>query len=130
MADQTLTLTLDTGDVVIKLRPDLAPGHVERITELAKAEFPMVPVLARAFDREHALELVQHGVDYQMRETLQSAFAMGREALIRLGDDDEVADEVMADIRNRDAERFELECVGGLSAGVALVLSNRNTSPD
>ncbi|MFO1137942.1 MAG: monovalent cation:proton antiporter-2 (CPA2) family protein [Paracoccus sp. (in: a-proteobacteria)] len=103
---------------------------VTRITELAKAEFPMVPVLARAFDREHALELVQHGVDYQMRETLQSAFAMGREALIRLGDDDEVADEVMADIRNRDAERFELECVGGLSAGVALVLSNRNTSPD
>ena len=44
MADQTLTLTLDTGngeggDVVIKLRPDLAPGHVERITELAKEGF-------------------------------------------------------------------------------------------
>jgi peptidylprolyl isomerase len=39
MADQTLTLTLDTGDVVIKLRPDLAPGHVERITTLAKNGF-------------------------------------------------------------------------------------------
>ena len=39
MADQTLTLTLETGDVVIKLRPDLAPGHVERITELAKGGF-------------------------------------------------------------------------------------------
>ena len=39
MADQTLTLTLETGDVVIKLRPDLAPGHVERITELAKEGF-------------------------------------------------------------------------------------------
>ena len=39
MADQTLTLTLDTGDVVIKLRPDLAPGHVERITTLAKSGF-------------------------------------------------------------------------------------------
>ena len=44
MADQTLTLTLDTGngetgDVVIKLRPDLAPGHVERITDLAKEGF-------------------------------------------------------------------------------------------
>ena len=37
MADaDRLTLTLSTGgDVVIKLRPDLAPGHVERITELA-----------------------------------------------------------------------------------------------
>jgi peptidylprolyl isomerase len=39
LADQTLTLTLDTGDVVIKLRPDLAPGHVARITELAGEGF-------------------------------------------------------------------------------------------
>ncbi|MFC4256060.1 peptidylprolyl isomerase [Altererythrobacter xixiisoli] len=44
MADETLTLTLDNGDgnggdVVIKLRPDLAPGHVARITELAKEGF-------------------------------------------------------------------------------------------
>ena len=40
MADETLTLTLDSGgDVVIKLRPDLAPGHVERISELAKEGF-------------------------------------------------------------------------------------------
>ena len=43
MAD-TLTFTLDTGngeggDVVIKLRPDLAPGHVARITELANDGF-------------------------------------------------------------------------------------------
>ncbi len=43
MAD-TLTFTLDTGDgeardVVIKLRPDLAPGHVERITGLASEGF-------------------------------------------------------------------------------------------
>ena len=43
MADK-LTFTLDTGDgenkdVVIKLRPDLAPGHVERITELAGEGF-------------------------------------------------------------------------------------------
>ena len=39
MADQTLTLTLDKKDVVIKLRNDLAPGHVERITELASEGF-------------------------------------------------------------------------------------------
>ncbi|WP_374637530.1 NAD-binding protein, partial [Paracoccus sp. (in: a-proteobacteria)] len=102
---------------------------VNRITELVKAEFPMVPVIARAFDREHALELVKHGADFQMRETLHSALAMGREALVRLGDDDEVIEEVMADIRGRDAERFELECVGGISAGTALILSNRNTEP-
>ncbi|GGI93967.1 peptidyl-prolyl cis-trans isomerase [Polymorphobacter multimanifer] len=35
----TLTLTLDSGDVTIKLRPDLAPGHVARIAELANDGF-------------------------------------------------------------------------------------------
>ena len=39
MAD-TLTLTLSSGgDVVIRLRPDLAPGHVERIAGLARDGF-------------------------------------------------------------------------------------------
>ncbi len=39
MADETLTLTLDSGDVVIRLRSDLAPLHVERIKELAGEGF-------------------------------------------------------------------------------------------
>ena len=38
--DDRLTLSLSTGgDVVIKLRPDLAPNHVQRITELANSGF-------------------------------------------------------------------------------------------
>ncbi len=40
---ETLTFTIDTGngtgDVVITLRPDLAPGHVERIATLAADGF-------------------------------------------------------------------------------------------
>ncbi len=41
MADpeNTLILTLDSGDVTIALRPDLAPGHVERIKELVREGF-------------------------------------------------------------------------------------------
>ena len=42
MADElnTLVLNLDSGgDVVIRLRPDLAPGHVARIRELAQEGF-------------------------------------------------------------------------------------------
>ena len=38
-AENTLVLTLDTGKVTIRLRPDLAPGHVERIQELAGEGF-------------------------------------------------------------------------------------------
>ncbi|HET7709646.1 MAG TPA: peptidylprolyl isomerase [Sphingomicrobium sp.] len=40
MMAERLTLSLSSGgDVVIKLRPDLAPGHVERITDLANSGF-------------------------------------------------------------------------------------------
>ncbi|MFC3102262.1 peptidylprolyl isomerase [Altererythrobacter lauratis] len=44
MAAEHLTFTLDTGngeggDVVIKLRPDVAPGHVARISELVSEGF-------------------------------------------------------------------------------------------
>jgi peptidylprolyl isomerase len=40
MSDQnTLIMTLPTGPVTIRLRPDLAPGHVARITELAQEGF-------------------------------------------------------------------------------------------
>lgn len=35
--DNTLTIQLKDGNVVIGLRPDIAPKHVERIKELAKA---------------------------------------------------------------------------------------------
>ncbi|WP_174296914.1 peptidylprolyl isomerase [Sphingomonas bacterium] len=41
MPDQftTLTMTLDGGDVTIRLRPDLAPNHVERVATLANDGF-------------------------------------------------------------------------------------------
>ena len=52
---EKLTFTLDTGDgeggdVVIKLRPDLAPGHVERIAELASEGFYDGVVFHRVID--------------------------------------------------------------------------------
>jgi peptidylprolyl isomerase len=38
-AENTLIMTLESGPVVIRLRPDLAPGHVARIKELASEGF-------------------------------------------------------------------------------------------
>ncbi|MCJ8151171.1 monovalent cation:proton antiporter-2 (CPA2) family protein [Shinella sedimenti] len=104
-----------------------AAGDAEattRIAELARHEFPTVPVLARAFDREHALKLVEAGVDFQIRETFESALLVGREALMRLGDTPEEAAELIGDIRQQDAERFALETAGGIYAGRSMIHGN------
>jgi peptidylprolyl isomerase len=53
MADElnTLVLNLDSGgDVVIRLRPDLAPDHVERIKELTNEGFYNGVVFHRVID--------------------------------------------------------------------------------
>jgi len=49
-AENTLILTLDTGDVTIDLRPDLAPGHVARIKELVREGFYDGVVFHRVID--------------------------------------------------------------------------------
>ena len=82
------------------------------IVELLKHECPLIPVLARAFDRQHAIELLRLGVDYQMRETFESAMGFGMQALETLGVDPEEAAEVADSIRARDAERLQLELAG------------------
>jgi voltage-gated potassium channel Kch len=96
-----------------------------RILHLLKAEFRGIPVLARAFDREHAMRLLAAGAEDVVRETFESALALGREALIRLGNADADADEVIATLRKRDAERFALEASQGMEAGRRLLLSHR-----
>jgi len=48
--EDTLVLTLDSGEVTIRLRPDLAPGHVARIKELAREGFYDDVVFHRVID--------------------------------------------------------------------------------
>ncbi|MBX9403793.1 monovalent cation:proton antiporter-2 (CPA2) family protein [Lysobacter sp. BMK333-48F3] len=97
--------------------------------QLVRHQFPQAKVLARSFDREHALELVNAGVDLQIRETFESAMRFGEAALVELGVPADEAGEVVADIRRRDAERFELELVGGTRAGVPLLYGNMQQTP-
>jgi glutathione-regulated potassium-efflux system protein KefB len=97
--------------------------------QLIRHEFPQARLLARSFDREHALELVHAGVDLQVRETFESAMRFGEAALVELGVSADDAAEVVADIRKRDAERFELELVGGVRAGVSLLYGNMQQTP-
>lgn len=95
-----------------------------RIVELCKAEFPLVPVLARAFDRQEALKLAAAGVDWQIRETLLSSMALGEEVLRVLGVPEEEVAEVMAEVRERDQMRFERQLVGGITAARDLIRGN------
>lgn len=96
----------------------------DRIVELCKSEFPLAKLYVRAFDRGHSLRLIQAGVDFQIRETFESALAFSREVLNGLGFDEDVANEAIDDVRERDARRVELELVGGLEAGRVMIRGN------
>ena len=103
---------------------------VNKIVELVKAEFPLVRLLVRSYDREHALELINAGVDYQIRETFESAVNFGAAALVELGVTEDEASRIAEEIRRRDAERFELEMAGGgLRAGASAMYNNTVPKP-
>ncbi|MDP9992121.1 glutathione-regulated potassium-efflux system protein KefB [Variovorax boronicumulans] len=95
-----------------------------RIVELLKAEFPHAQLLVRSYDREHMLEIGKLDVEFQIRETFESAMVFGRQGVLALGASSTEADEVMGELRRRDAERVVLEMAGGIFAGRALVQVN------
>ncbi len=99
-------------------------GTTSHIVQLLKSEFPLVKVLARAYDRGHALQLIKQGVDFQLRETAESAFVFGEAALRALGVAEDTARAVSDDMRRRDAERLELQTLGDLYAGKDLLANN------
>ncbi|MEI4480024.1 MULTISPECIES: monovalent cation:proton antiporter-2 (CPA2) family protein [unclassified Phyllobacterium] len=94
------------------------------IAHLIKAEFPLVQIYARSFDRGNTIELIKIGVEYQLRETFESALMFGQTTLIGLGVDPEEAAEIIRDIRQRDDERLDLQLAGGIHAGNDLMKGN------
>jgi glutathione-regulated potassium-efflux system protein KefB len=113
---------IETADAVLIAVNDKAAAV--RIAELVKSEFPLVKVLARAFDRLHAMELVKLGVDFQMRELFESALAFGRETVLQLGATAQEADEVIESVRQRDQQRFEAQLLGDAQSGRDFLLKN------
>ncbi|MBU8539505.1 monovalent cation:proton antiporter-2 (CPA2) family protein [Falsiroseomonas tokyonensis] len=103
------------------------PEVADRIVELCKAEFPLAKLYVRAFDRGHVLRLVEAGVDYQIRETFESAIAFGKAVLTGLGVPEEEAAETMGDVRRRDGLRLDMQITGGIEAGKTLFRGNTTT---
>jgi monovalent cation:proton antiporter-2 (CPA2) family protein len=85
-----------------------------RIVQLLRSSFPLTRVYARSFDRVHALELLEKGVHFQIRETYESAISFGRAALGELGLPADQQSELEEDVRRRDRERFALQQQGGV----------------
>jgi monovalent cation:proton antiporter-2 (CPA2) family protein len=100
------------------------PEAATRIAEIVRTEHPLVPVLARAYDRAHALALIRAGVDFQMRETFESALTFGARALDDLGEAPEAVEEVLGEVRKRDADRLAAQVSGDITSGRELLLSN------
>lgn len=73
----------------------------------AKQFFPQLKILARAFDRSHAYELMDAGADIITRETFGSALIMGEEALKLLGYEDSQAYRVMRTFKRHDEEGLQ-----------------------
>ncbi|MBS7585875.1 monovalent cation:proton antiporter-2 (CPA2) family protein [Ancylobacter defluvii] len=114
-----IVVAVNDGDTAVK------------ITELIKAEFPLVPVLARAIDRENAAELIHVGADFQIRETFESALALGEHALAMMDVEEARRTDIIASVRRRDAERLDIELTGGLydTSARSLILSNLPLKP-
>jgi len=62
-----------------------------RMIHVANMHFPGLKILARAYDRRHAYELMKAGAECITRETFGSALSMGKDALRLLGVPDERA---------------------------------------
>jgi glutathione-regulated potassium-efflux system protein KefB len=103
------------------------PETADRIVALVKAEFPHAKLFVRSFDRGHSMRLVQAGVDYQIRELFESSITFSDAVLRELGFSDIQIAETIEEVRERDAARFELQLVGGIEAGRALMRGNMPT---
>lgn len=90
---------------------------VSAIADLVRHEFPNAAVLARSYDRGHSMELIRAGVDFEIRETVESALLMGTEGLRRLGWDEATVAEALEDVRRRDVQRLTEQVQGDIMSG-------------
>ncbi|WP_419253749.1 monovalent cation:proton antiporter-2 (CPA2) family protein [Caulobacter sp. ErkDOM-YI] len=77
------------------------------LVETARKAFPDLVILARAWDRRHAYDLLANGADAVERETFESALALGQTALQKLGFRAHRAHRAASFFRRHDRRTFE-----------------------
>ncbi|MDI7861540.1 monovalent cation:proton antiporter-2 (CPA2) family protein [Rhizobiaceae bacterium n13] len=95
----------------------------DQIVDLVQAEYPQSRIYVRSYDRIHTLSLRARGVDYELRETLESGLLFGRRTIEGLGVSEDDALAIADDIRKRDEERLVLQAAEGLQAGRHMLYS-------
>jgi monovalent cation:proton antiporter-2 (CPA2) family protein len=98
-----------------------------KIIEIIHENFQNAQSFVRAFDRIHAIELMNRDVDYQIREVFESAIVFGRAALEELGTEPDAAASAANDVRKRDIARLVLQKEVGTMGGAELVVGAKIT---
>lgn len=86
------------------------------LVALIRASFPKLRILVRAYDRMHALELLDIGADFVVRETFESSVKLGLEGLRLLDTDEDVLATIGEEFRARDQERLMAQRSGDIFA--------------
>jgi glutathione-regulated potassium-efflux system ancillary protein KefC/glutathione-regulated potassium-efflux system protein KefB len=98
------------------------------IVEATKQAFPNLKVIARAYDRPHAYDLLARGADIVERETYESALNFGRHALEKLGVGERRALKAAVVFRKHDDELFaELRKSYGKDEYISATRASRDT---
>src|SRR5262249_26245507 len=105
------------------------PEAASRIVDLVQAQFPAAKLYVRSFDRRHSLQLLAKGVEFELRETYESALVFGRSTLEALGLNPERAAAVEEFVRRRDLDGVPWRQPGGIAAGAALWRPRRVQEP-
>jgi voltage-gated potassium channel Kch len=106
------------------------PETTSEIVGICKTAFPLAQIFARSFDRVHALDLIEKGVDYQIRETFESALRFGGAALTELDLTVERVQAVEEDVRQRDRARFAAQRAGDPDASRNTMYNNTTVRPE
>lgn len=78
--------------------------------------FPNVRIMARAHDRLHAIDLLDSGADFLIRDTFESSVKLAEAGLKRLDVDEEEIELLVEEFRRADADRLALQKAEGVYA--------------
>ena len=90
----------------------------DRIVDLLQSNMPGVRLHVRAYDRTHTLGLRARGVEYEIRETFESALAFGEATLRASGIEAATVELTVENVRQRDLARLQRQMADGIDPGI------------